>query len=474
MRKVPIPAFCLFLFLGLGPRLDAENQGWIIKTMTQVAGNPMLVHFVWETARPPYGTMDRITLHRLVHKNQVFPLEPREKVILMIPGSWNAGGWSEITDPDINPVLYLANNNYDVYSMDFRTANIPDMDWHQFAEYGIDIGVTTDWDYGLFREDVKACVDLIKQLSRAEKIFMSGFSKGATHMFIYASKYEQDLKGLISLDGGIKDFPPTGVPLDEASFSQLVELFKAGFLIDPTTQQFQPWVSGVSGLDDKTYASWKLAGSLPYATVLAGALLPSEFQVISDFVADSAHHLWDYFGLGEGLLTNYDGGFIDRDVLVKILNEFHRYYPYIHYLEDAQLMAHDNVPYFDYDDNDIHLPAVAFLTRIMCPYDSCQLDFIPNMTKSKDVTINFLQEYGHMDVLFGKNSLVHVKQPLLEWLNSHLERAETLADNTLTAEAALAFLKAFFQIHRIDAPWPDSGNYEDISNGTRLNMRKKM
>jgi pimeloyl-ACP methyl ester carboxylesterase len=119
---------------------------------------------------------------------------------------------------------------------------------------------------------------------------MSGFSRGAFMMYIYASKYQHLLKGLVILDGVIKDAPPMGTPMDEATFNQLVALFKAGFLVDPTTNQSFPWLNMVSGLDDNTYNSWKLAGVLPYARHLAGAPLPTGFEVISDYVADNVYH----------------------------------------------------------------------------------------------------------------------------------------------------------------------------------------
>jgi hypothetical protein len=284
----------------------------------------------------------------------------------------------------------------------------------------VDISPTADWSNGVFREDIQTCVDKILLLSHAKKIFMSGFSRGVFMMYIYASKYQDHLKGLVILDGVLKDSPPLGTPLDEATFNQLVALFKAGLLLDPNTQQAFPWLNSVSGLDNNTYNSWKLAGVLPFARQLAGAPLPTGFAVISDFVADRVYHLWDFFGLGQGTLSNYYGGYIDRLILVRAINEFSRYYPNIQTLEDVQMAAYDDVPYLDYDDNDIYLPAIAFLSNLFCPFGTCLQDPTPNMTKSTDVTVNYLPGYGHLDVIFGSQSLADVKTPLLNWLNNHL------------------------------------------------------
>ncbi|UCH94702.1 MAG: hypothetical protein JSV88_31185 [Candidatus Aminicenantes bacterium] len=451
MKKTHVFASCvlLSLFFVVGTSANAGISDWELKSVSDVDDNPKLVNFIWETLRPPYGALDKVTLHRVVKKSKMFF---NRKVIFMIPGTWNAGSWSELTNPDINPMLYLANNGYDVYTMDFRSLNVPDMDYDQFSEYGIDISSTTDWTYGVFREDIKCCVDFIKKSSSVKKIFMSGFSRGVTHMTIYASKYQDDLRGLVALDGLTKDMPPSGTPWDEATYNQVVNLFKAGLLVDPDTSTVIPWLYMAWFLDDVNYNNWKLAGVLPYSKNLVGGALPAGFDVISDYVGDSAHHLWDLIGVGEGALTNYHGGYIDRDVLVDVLNEFSRYYPYIQTLEDLQLMAHEDVPYFDYDDNDIYLPMIGFVSKVGCPNYICLIDVIPNITLSDDVTINFLQGYGHMDVLFGTYSLTDVKQPLLVWLNAHMDEGSSQAlswqspGHQLLDSFLKSVIKPFFQI----------------------------
>jgi len=396
-----------------------DLPGWSLKSIGDIDNHPSLVHFSWETQRPPYTNLDKIALHRLV---QVENIVLNKKIIFMLPGTWNAGGWSRITDPAVNTMIFLANNGFDVYTLDYRSKNIPDMDNDQFDQYGIDISVTTTWTYGVFRDDIKACVDLIKKLTNGHKIFMSGFSRGTNLLYYYASKYPDDLRGMVVLDYFIKDNPPIGTPLDEATYRMAIDLFKEKLLVDPVSADAVPWlIPPAFYLDDVTYSNWKLAGCLPFARSMVGGPLPADYEEISDYVADSAYHIWDVFGLGEGALSNYDDDQIDREVLITVLNEFNRYYPNIQGLEDTQLQAWDDVPYFDYDDNDIYLPAIAFVTSyIGCPYGSCQFDILPNMTRSSDVTVKWLTGYGHIDVLFGKNSLTDVKQPLLQWLNDHL------------------------------------------------------
>lgn len=383
---------------------------WTLK-MEEKTGSGDFKHSVWEVYREPYGSLDRIGLHRLVKANK--NSKDKRKVIFMLPGTWQAGGWSKIEDSDINPIYYLADNGYDVYTMEYRTSNIPDMDYDQLIENGVNISTTGDWTYGVFREDVKACVEKIKDLSKVSGIFMSGFSRGATLMYIYANKYQEDLIGLVSLDGAIKDYPEMGTQYNEQIYGLLLTMLESGQLTDPGTGQPYPLIYGP---ETNNYDSWKLAGVLPYSKNMAGGHLPEGFETITDFVADDAYNMV----IGPGLFTNYKEGYIDKYTLVTALNEFARYYPSVQTLEDAQLLAYDDVPYFDYDDETVTLPAIAFLTDLNCFGGQALNSNIPNLTTSEDVTINYLEGYGHMDVLYGTNSLEDVKSPLLEWLNSHM------------------------------------------------------
>lgn len=388
-----------------------RSKSWKVKSINNIQDNPKLLHVSWEKQRPPYEELDKITLHWVTRKDKL--LTNDNKVIFMLPGTWQAGGFSDIKDDSFNTMLYLANNGYDVYSIDYRTSNIQDMEYDKLIEEDIDISSTTDWDYGVFREDIKACVDKIKWISGADKVFMSGFSRGGTLMYIYASKYQDDIRGLISLDGGIKDLPASGEALDEDSYDTMIDIFEDGELINPQDGTKVPWVFGV---DTRYYDSWRLAGLLPDTENLVGQALPKKFDDISDFVADDADSLW-----GSGVFTNYHEGNIDKDILIKSLNDFTRYYPSIQTLEDLQMAAYDDVPYFDYDDNEIDIPAIAFVTDLTCPGGPDIYKDFPNMTINEDVTINYLPDYGHMDVLFGEESLDDVKEPLLDWLDDHAE-----------------------------------------------------
>lgn len=394
---------------------------WEKKSMQTFAGKSHMTHFIWEGSRPPYGQWDKIILHRLI-KRSTWNERDRNKVILLLPGTWNAAGWSDLIDTSINTIYYLANQGYDVYTLSFRNGAIPNLEYEQFPEYGFDVSQTLDWTYGLYREDIKACIEKIKRLSKTRKVFLAGFSRGVQLAFIYASKYQNDLKGLVALDGPVKKYPPnTDEAVDQESFNFVIYLLQNGLLPVPDDCDgilCPPAGTNYQLLNEATwehYNSWQLAAVVPFAMTLAGSELPAEFFTISSFIADNGYSMW-----GDGVFSNYYGGNINEEVLVTAMSEFTRFWPTIQDFEQWQLEAYDDVPYFDYDDNQVNLPLIAFLSPLFCPNASCTDPSIPNLTIHPDVTINYLSAYGHIDIMFGNNSMTDIKEPLLNWLNSHL------------------------------------------------------
>lgn len=399
-----------------------KKERWQFKSLNSVENHRELKHTVWEIERSPYGPFDKIALHRVVNKKKMNKHSLKKKTIMMLPGTWDACGWSKLTDANVNTMIYLAKNGYDVYTMSNRSAYIPNHTYEQFEEFGIDISSTVGWTYGLFREDIKVCVDKIKAITKAKKIFMSGFSRGTFLQYIYASKYQEDIKGLITFDGWIKKDPPnSSQAVDESTYNFIVELLASGSL--PVRDGCEGVQCGPPGTIYQLlhegqyyhYNEWQLASVVPNAKNLVGEPLPYEFSVISDFVLEDAHYMWD----AEGEFINHHDGYSNNDVMITTLAEFTRYWPKIQDFEQWQLMAYDDVPYFDYDDNEIDLPAIGFVTDYFCPDGTCLSDDIPNISINSDVTVHYLPGYGHMDLMVGNNTLFDVKEPLLQWLNSH-------------------------------------------------------
>ena len=417
-------SICAFMVPTAYAGKGGPTKGWDYVGATNIKNNPGLIHYEWETERYPYDQFDKIALHRFVYEpnNRKLiserPAPDKRKVIFIIPGTWSQGS-SKGTDPEITTSLFLALNGYDVYSMDFRTKYLPNHAYDQYAQFGMDISSTANWTYDLFREDIKACVNLTKKLSRAKKIFLAGRSRGSTQMYIYASKYwRQDLKGLISLDGGIKGKPPIEVAdLSPEEIEEATEAYEASVEIFKDTGTLLSEVSG--------YELGQFAGQIPYSTSNLNGPLPPNFNNVSELIAYGAYYAW-----GAGLVTNIytpypdNSGetYMDLNVLVDIYSNFTRYWPERQNLESAAFRTYDDCPFLDYDDNldKVDIPVIAFGGELTCR-GGCTEDsstyYSAHMTKTNDVTVVYLPGYGHLDVYAGTHSLEDVKQPLLEWLD---------------------------------------------------------
>lgn len=407
--------FCLILMTFLpGLVLSAAvgpDSAWTKTVKEKLIPEPDLKHVAWERVRPPFGPWDKISLHRVTRSH------PHGKVILFLPGTWEAAGWSEIRDTSSNPFLYLADQGIDVWVAGFRNANLPNLDYHGFAEAGIDISATGEWTYEVYREDIRTCVKKIQRITGGAGIHLAGFSRGVNLLHIYASAHPEDLAGLVLLDGDfLKRAPMPEYALDKAGYDQMVALFKAGLLpsdgcmtytCPPPGENYRLLSQAFLG----HYNDVQLAARVPEAGVR-----PGTFTSLSDYLADYFQNIW-----GSGVYTNVANGSIPRDILVKASAEFSRYWPAIQDFESIQLAVQEDVPYLDYDDNPVDLPCIAFLTDMFCPSGNC-LDpapSLPRINRNPDITVHYLSGYGHLDVIFGSQAPADVYQPLTDWLNRH-------------------------------------------------------
>jgi len=427
---------------------DPWKVNWQYMGSTVSTYDPNVKHYMWETARPPYGPWDKIALHRYVRQpnhwddDPYAPAPDRRKVLFVNPGTWDRGYQSEM-NPTNSQFWYFAGQGYDFYSISFRTEYIPNFALTEFATFGLAdvLAGTSGWTYGVFREDIKACVELTKQISRANQIFMGGVSRGGTHMFIYASKYSHDLKGLVSFDAGgayVKVDPSH--QMTKAAFDATVAALG--------TSSGLPYLSEVDHYDLNQFA-----GAVPYATTGVGAPLPAlnslnppipsfapadknRMTYVSDLRAYDAYFI-GYPLSPPGLTCNYytpfPGGngetYMDEKILIEIEQLLTRYWPNIQNLEGSFTANYLVNPYLDYQNPNINLPLIFFASELSCFGGSCltqqhqQQPYDPNYQprdQSKDITTIYLKGYGHLDVFSGTHSLQDIKQPALNWMNQRL------------------------------------------------------
>jgi len=447
MKKL---AYCSIAFVLLFSVLVVTNGhcddywkvNWQYMGSSVSAYNPNVKHYYWETTRPPYGPWDKIAVHRYVYQPNNWGEDPygpspdRRKVFFINPGTWDRGFESE-TNPTTSQFWFYSGNGYDLYSISFRTEYIPNFAQSQFAQFGLGnvLEATSGWTYGVFRQDIKACVEFAKQISGAKQIFMGGVSRGGAQMYIYASKYANDLKGLVSFDGGgaYVNVNPSQ-QMTQAQFQALVAAMQAN----------GPYFDEVPH-----YEVDQFCGAVPYSTNSVGGPLPAtsslnppipafappdknQINFVSDLVAYYA-----YYVFGPGLATNYytpyPGGngetYMDEKILIEIEQLLTRYWPYIQDLEGAFMANYLVNPYLDYQNPNINLPVIFFASELSCFGGSCltqqhqQQPYNPNyqpLTRSKDITTTYLPGYGHLDVFSGTHSLQDIKQPALNWMNQRL------------------------------------------------------
>ncbi len=416
---------------------------WEYKGAEVSADDPDLKHYIWETARPPYGAWDKIQLHRFIRQKFNWDLDPyrpsqdARKVLFIIPGTYDRG-FTKGYDIRFSENWFYAANGYDVYSIEFRTAFMPNLAQNQFAQpdFGLasELKATAEWTYDVFREDIKACVELAKKLSRANKLFMAGRSRGGTQTWLYSAKYVKDLKGLISLDGGVPyvlNNPSARMSL--AAFQAAVSGLKAS----------GPYLDEVGG-----YELNQFAGAVPFSTnSVGGPLAPCPIPPFAPPDKQAIKYVSDllacgfYYSSGPGMITNYytpyPGGngetYMDRAELVSIAVNFTRYWPRIQDLEGAAVTNYGTEPTpfgFDYNQTSkVNLPILSFAGELTCTAMKACWEFgspvpagatVVPRTASNDVTDIYLHHYGHLDVYGGTHSLQDVKQPTLNWMNQRL------------------------------------------------------
>lgn len=386
-------------------------------------------HYTWVT-RVGDGPYDRIRIHRYVREPLNPSARPRRpapdhrKVLFIINGTWGKEGPEPIEEFD---AYYFPRHGYDLWTIDFRTAFIPNMAYEQFAERGLteELRTTADWTYAAFREDIKKAVDFARRVARTNKVFMAGRSRGGTQLFIYAARYADDLKGMIGLDGGpiYRGVENPDQQQPEAAYEAALQAFAAG-------QTGQPLLSEVGG-----YENGKVLGALPFLDEQIGAPLPdaaelpngpppdgSSIDDLCDLAAYQSYWTW-----GAGRVTNiytpYPGGegetYMDKDALCYGRANYSRYWPAVQNVESAFLAGYADNPYLDYDDTqDVTVPVIHFAGELGCPGGSCIGQNRPYSTASPDFTVKYLPGYGHLDVYYGTHSEEDVKEPMLEWMNA--------------------------------------------------------
>jgi pimeloyl-ACP methyl ester carboxylesterase len=330
-------------------------------------------HFVAVRGPSPF---DRIGLHRIA-SGPVPPAHP-EVVMLYLPGT-NMNGEVAIDDPRYSMPLYLAAHGVDVWAMDYRTHFVPpDAPAEKLA-------VMMGWTNRVFDDDIEAAAAFVLAQTHNGKLFVAGFSRGASFAYLFAALHPQSVAGLVIIDGFILRGAMPEMP--------------AGRVADD--------IGGRHLTYDKRRALMEAVIRDPGGP----APLP-KYRTAAENLEQVVYEAGGVFG-GHGGLANPQGGFSDPSVLARVLIGYDRWWPAVQDYDnpfDASVLAQLKTS---------KIPVIAFASTNISARWPAMVAQSAAATGSTDVTVKRLAGWGHLDVICGTHAENAVYAPLLAWLRRH-------------------------------------------------------
>jgi pimeloyl-ACP methyl ester carboxylesterase len=330
-------------------------------------------HFV--AARGP-SPFDRIGLHRIAC-GPAAPAHP-EIVMLYLPGT-NMNGEIAVDDPRYSMPLYLAAHGVDVWAMDYRTHFVPP------DTPAAKLAVMMGWTNRMFDGDIEAAVAFVIAQTHSGKLFIAGFSRGASFAYLFAALHPQSVAGLVILDGFIPRRAAPAMP--------------AGRVADD--------IGGRHLTYEKRRALME--------AVIRDPGGPAPLPKYESAAENLEHVVYDADGVfgGHGGLANPQGGFSDASVLARMLIGYDRWWPAVQDYDnpfDASALARLRAS---------KIPVIAFASTNISAQWPAMVTESAAATGSADVTVKRLVGWGHLDVICGTHAESEVYAPLLAWLRRH-------------------------------------------------------
>ncbi len=330
-------------------------------------------HFVAERGPSPF---DRIGLHRIA-SGPAAPAHPG--IVMLYLAGTNMNGEIAIDDQRYSMPLYLAAHGVDVWAMDYRTHFVPpDTPAEKLA-------VMTGWTKRVFEGDIEAAAAFVSARTHSEKLFIAGFSRGATFAYLFAALHPQEVAGLVILDGFIPHRYVSSMP--------------AGRVADD--------IGGRHLTYDKRQALM--------AAVIRDPGGPAPLPEYKTAAENLEHVVYDADGLfgAHGGLANPQGGFSDPSVLARVLIGYDRWWPAVQDYDnpfDASTLARLKAS---------KIPVIAFSSTNISAQWPAMVAGSAAATGSTSVTVKQLVGWGHLDVICGTHAESEVYAPLLAWLRRH-------------------------------------------------------
>jgi len=330
-------------------------------------------HFVAKRGPSPF---DRVGLHRIA-SGPAAPAFPGI-VMLYLPGT-NMNGEVAVDDLRYSMPLYLAAHGVDVWAMDYRTHFVPS------GTPAEKLAVMAGWTNRVFEGDVEAAAAFVSVRTHAGRVFIAGFSRGASFAYLFAAMHPQRVAGLAILDGFIPRVPARTMP--------------AGRVADD--------IGGRHLTYEKRRALME--------AVIRDPGGPAPLPKYKTAAENLEHVVYDADGVfgGHGGLANPQGGFSDPSVLARVLIGYDRWWPAVQDYDnpfDASALARLRAS---------KIPVIAFAsTNISAKWPAMVVESA-TATGNTEVTVKRLDGWGHLDVICGTHAESEVYAPLLAWLRRH-------------------------------------------------------
>jgi hypothetical protein len=379
------------------PAVSVASSSWTLSTAARpVPANASLSEAVWTVARPPYGHYDFIALRRIALGTEGRGAEDRP-VFLFLPGP-HQHGEIILVDERYDLRLYLAKRGIETWTLDYRTHFVP-------REQIYDSNFMQSWTVEAFVEDVVTAAHFVREISGTQKIFVGGFAHGATFAALYAARNaHEDVLGVVLLDGYVLD-PPDVDPLYRERTPT------PNWFADDLESRYMPYKRWIKVLQD-------IVDDPSGPDFLPVPVFDNRAEALAHFLYVNAN-----FG-AQGGLSNAKGGYADVTVLARILQQQDRYWPRVQNHGGFDLKRHLADAQFDYEKGlaAMNVPILAFasgnIDRAGVPWAE-RVEYTARATRTIDVQYRVLENWGHLDVLFGTAAAHEVFLPVSEWIARH-------------------------------------------------------
>ncbi|HEV8712813.1 MAG TPA: hypothetical protein VGX03_08310 [Candidatus Binatia bacterium] len=379
------------------PAVSPASSSWTLSTAERsVPAQALLSETVWAVARPPYGPYDFIALHRIA-AGRGGPSAGDRPVFLFLPGP-HQHGEIIIADERYDLRLYLAQRGIDTWTLDYRTHFVP-------REQIYDSHFMQPWTAEAFIEDVATAAHFVREMSGTQKIFVGGFGHGATYAALYAARNaHEDVLGVVLLDGYVLD-PPDVDPLCRERTPT------PNWFADDLESRYMPYKRWIKVLQD-------IIDDPSGPDFLPMPVFDNRAEALAHFLYVNAN-----FG-ARGGLSNAQGGYADVTVLARILQQQDRYWPRVQNHGGFDVKRHLLGAQFDYAKGlaALSVPVLAFasgnIDKAGVPWAE-RVEFTARATRTTDVQYRLLENWGHLDVLFGTAAAQQVFLPVCEWIMRH-------------------------------------------------------